>query len=601
MEDFSGKIYVGVVEDNVDPKRLGRCRVRVPFTYDVLPLENLPWASPFIEPNGKAFSVPPVGKIVNVIFDNGNLYMPYYKNSEKYNINLQDKLESISEEEYTTLIALVFDHRTRIYAEKEGLTLDYLVNKIRIDKSSINLELKNNDGRLNLGSTDADQPVVLGDHFVMDWFVEFMKILVKPTSLVGNYSAPILKPELDIHIQKFLVNPKKYVSSNVFVVDNRKVKKLERDAITSEVEHDDTKFVTPKEVVDGGSGGVNVEKSTRISKDAQTKIQDTQTATKQELVDADSSSSVTLASELDKSTLAEIKVPMRGIIKGTDLSQTSMKDLINTSKVNLSTDDLSKIKRKDLNLNVLKALGFGTLAIIGISILVIARIKAINKRTKKKRKILSSSKSSTVSNPVTDTTDVNEEEIVLQNVIELDLLETERINQLTKDITNNTVLLKELENKLLDQNYVTTVTPDTITGVENSVESLKSLETKLLDQNYVTTVTLGTIIEVEDSIEVLKTLITEQQQELNNMVSNSQANNTPLNTMGSDTTSYNQIDQYSKKRKDAPRIVSNSNFTIDKRNRTDVLNSTEAVSTKKRTTLYKNNPNYGRYYNSFNI
>ena len=246
MEDFSGKIYVGVVEDNVDPKRLGRCKVRIPYTYDVMPLEKLPWASPVIDPCGKNFDVPAIGKIVGVEFDNGNLYMPYYKHCDRYNINLQDKLESISDDEYANLVALVFDHRTRIYAEKEGLTLDFLINKIKIDKNSINLELKNNDQRLNLGSDNANQPAVLGDHFIMDWFLEFMKILAKPTSLIGNYSSPIIKTELDLHIQKFLMNPKKYVSSNVYIVDNNKVKKLERDSITSEVEHDDTSFITPK-------------------------------------------------------------------------------------------------------------------------------------------------------------------------------------------------------------------------------------------------------------------------------------------------------------------------------------------------------------------
>jgi hypothetical protein len=245
MEDFSGKIYIGIVEDNVDPKRLGRCKVRIPYTYDVLPLEKLPWASPFIEPNGKSFSVPPIGKIVNVIFDNGNLYTPYYKHCDKYNINLQDKLESLTEEEYTNLIALVFDHRTRIYAEKEGLTFDYLINKIKIDKNGINLELKNNDQRVNLGSAKASQSAVLGDHFVMDWFLDFVKILSKPTALTGNNGAPVLKVELDAHLQKFLMNPKKFVSSNVYIVDNNKVPKLERDSITSEVEHDDTSFITP--------------------------------------------------------------------------------------------------------------------------------------------------------------------------------------------------------------------------------------------------------------------------------------------------------------------------------------------------------------------
>ena len=247
MEDFSKREYIGIVEDNNDPRRLGRCKVRIPFAYDVIPLESIPWSSPYIEPAGKSFRVPPIGKVVNVIFLDGNLYMPYYKHSEKHNLNLQDKLEGISEEEYTNFIALVFDHRVRIYCEKEGLTLDYLVNKIKITKKSINLELKDNDGKINLGTAKADQAVVLGDHFIMEWFLDFMKILIKPTTLTGNMGAPILKPELDIHIQKFLTNPKKFLSSNVFIVDNNKVDKLERDSATTEVEHDDTSFVLPNQ------------------------------------------------------------------------------------------------------------------------------------------------------------------------------------------------------------------------------------------------------------------------------------------------------------------------------------------------------------------
>jgi len=245
MEDYSKKEYSGVVEDNNDPRRLGRCKIRIPYSYDVIPLEQLPWSSPYIEPNGKAFSVPPLGKVVNVIFIDGNIYMPYYKHGDKYNLNLQDKLESISDEEYTDFIAIVFDHRYRIYCETEGITLDYLVNKIKIDKSSINLELKNNDGKIHLGTASADQSAILGDHFIMEWFLDFMKILIKPTSLIGNTGTPIIKTELDLHIQKFLNNPKKFISSNVFIVDNDKVDKLERDSITSEVEHDDTNFIIP--------------------------------------------------------------------------------------------------------------------------------------------------------------------------------------------------------------------------------------------------------------------------------------------------------------------------------------------------------------------
>jgi len=454
MEIFSGRFYIGVVEDNNDPKRMGRCRIRVPYTYDVVPLEQLPWSSPYIEPNGKSFQIPAIGKLVNIAFYNGNIYTPYYVYTDRYNINLQDKLESITEDEYKNFVALLFDHRTRVYAEKEGFTIDYLVNKVTINKSSINLELKNNDSKVNLGSASADQAAVLGDHFIMDWFLEFMKILVKPTTLLGNYGAPIQKPELDAHIQKFIANPKQFISSNVFIVDNNKVDKLERDSITSEVEHDDTMFMTPGEAIDGG--GANVEKTEIISTEAQNNMTTNQTDTKTEL--KESVPSVSVSDELSKTKLTDLGINTTGIPATMDVSELTMKDMINLSETDLATFDLDTITDKNLNLKILIALGFSALAIAGLTILIINKIKVINAEVKKKNK------------------------------------------------------------------------------------------------------------EANSKITV-------------------------------DETSYNDIDKYTKKRRDTRRRVSNSGYSVDQRDRSDILNSDKAVSTKKRTILYKNNPNYGKYYN----
>jgi hypothetical protein len=75
-EDYKGKIYVGIVEDNNDPKRLGRVKVRVQSVFERIPLEHIPWAHPYTKPNGKTYELPPLGKIVNVSFENGNMYMP---------------------------------------------------------------------------------------------------------------------------------------------------------------------------------------------------------------------------------------------------------------------------------------------------------------------------------------------------------------------------------------------------------------------------------------------------------------------------------------------------------------------------------------------
>ena len=461
MADISKKVYVGVVEDNIDPKKTGRCRVRVQKLFNEIPTEHLPWCSPYIRTDGKSFELPAIGKIVNIIFDEGNIYMPYYIYADKYNINLQDKLESLSEDEYDKFVALLFDHRSRIYSEKDGLTLDYLVNRIKIDKGNINLELKNNDGQINIGTADSDQALILGDHFIMDWFHEFMRILIIPTSLVGNTGAPILKPELDAHIQKFMTNPKKFISSNVFTVDNNKVDKLERDSITSEVEHDDTSFVTPSEDSQN-TDGQNVESTTVVGEDSREKIKENQEKSIQELKDA--VPEVTMSEKLSETKLSNLDLSTIDVPEGVDLSTIDMKDMIDTSKVNLFTFDLSKILPSDLNINFLLALGFTVLAIIGLISIIIDQIKKTDKEVK-----------------------------------------NERNNRNISEVKKNTM---------------------------------------------------------------------------------STSSNTKIN----------DIDSYTKPRGNNKRIKISSPYTVDKRERTDILNSMESKTYKRKTLIYKNNPNYGNYF-----
>lgn len=73
--------YVGIVRDNNDPERLGRCKIEVWSVYDGVPTESLPWAVPefsFIGSTVGSFIVPPVGAIVNVYFNRGEIYLPVY-------------------------------------------------------------------------------------------------------------------------------------------------------------------------------------------------------------------------------------------------------------------------------------------------------------------------------------------------------------------------------------------------------------------------------------------------------------------------------------------------------------------------------------------
>ena len=78
MEFISAKknlneyMWMGVVDDNVDPKRRGRLKIRVQSLFDDLDTADIPWACPYNDIAGKAFSLPAVGKIVNVIVNVGD-------------------------------------------------------------------------------------------------------------------------------------------------------------------------------------------------------------------------------------------------------------------------------------------------------------------------------------------------------------------------------------------------------------------------------------------------------------------------------------------------------------------------------------------------
>ena len=99
--ELSRDFYVGVVEDNKDPNRKGRIKIRVQTLYHNMPVSDIPYAYPFAGLSGKEFQVPALGKLVNVLFLSDDLYSPYYIYSENYNINLQNKLNSLSDDQST--------------------------------------------------------------------------------------------------------------------------------------------------------------------------------------------------------------------------------------------------------------------------------------------------------------------------------------------------------------------------------------------------------------------------------------------------------------------------------------------------------------------
>jgi hypothetical protein len=240
--------YVGVVEDNRDPRREGRCKVRVPDIYDIIPTEDIPWASPWKDLSGEEFRVPDIGKVVTVVFDSGNVYHPEYIWSEHYNVNLDKKLKDIPEEDYVSMRALMFNHSTQIYRnDSEGLKMDHELTNINLDRhGNILLNLRDSESVVKLGSEDAEDGVMIADPF-LNWMDTFIETMVSNTALLDGKGNPIqMAPPLARILQDYRELRETFRSNHVRIPRNGEIIQQER----------------PYEVRKGDDWSSNVEENT---------------------------------------------------------------------------------------------------------------------------------------------------------------------------------------------------------------------------------------------------------------------------------------------------------------------------------------------------
>jgi LAS superfamily LD-carboxypeptidase LdcB len=231
MSELRDNLWLGVIEDNNDPKRKGRVKVRIDYMHGDIPTEDLPWSQPLQGLSGYEFSVPPLNKVVMVSFPTNNMHFSLYLACAHYNINLQNKLDTIPEEDYARFHTLYFSDRTQIYISKaEGLVLDHVYSNICIDnQGDISLSLRDNGSFVKLGSPDATQQVVLGTTY-FQWMDKFMDVWMN--AFIGNAGAPVIPtPELLQLQQEYNMMRDQFVSDHVWVVDNNEVLEQLRDAV----------------------------------------------------------------------------------------------------------------------------------------------------------------------------------------------------------------------------------------------------------------------------------------------------------------------------------------------------------------------------------
>jgi hypothetical protein len=133
--------YLGVVMDNKDPEFRGRAKIKVFGIFDELKDKDIPWAHQRFETsfglNGGSgrMSVPKLGSVVHVQFNNGNYYSPEYKAVQELSPDLIDEIKR----SYDGAHSLIYDGIERLkmfYTVEKGLVIDLKDSKIIISNDN---------------------------------------------------------------------------------------------------------------------------------------------------------------------------------------------------------------------------------------------------------------------------------------------------------------------------------------------------------------------------------------------------------------------------------------------------------------------------------
>ena len=151
FSDSLDKSWLGEVVRIDDPTKSGKIKVKVYGKFDLLSIEDIPWAFPHnLNTAGSkscscSFSVPKIGSIVAVTFDNCNIYMP------EYHVNqcISDELKEEIKDDYEGAQSLLYDTEEKLkiyYVRKKGLMIDFLETRINVKPdNSIFIDNPNGD------------------------------------------------------------------------------------------------------------------------------------------------------------------------------------------------------------------------------------------------------------------------------------------------------------------------------------------------------------------------------------------------------------------------------------------------------------------------
>jgi hypothetical protein len=157
--DYVDKDYLGIVEDPNDPRKEGRCRIRVFGIHDDLETEDLPWAYPkqkgaYFGQDGKggSISIPKKNAVVAVRFNNGNIYSPEFYSIHELAEDAKEQLQKEGEYLGTHIMLFDGDEELKIwFTIGQGLTIQLKQSRIKIEQDS-SIHIEHHDRTIGEGS-----------------------------------------------------------------------------------------------------------------------------------------------------------------------------------------------------------------------------------------------------------------------------------------------------------------------------------------------------------------------------------------------------------------------------------------------------------------
>lgn len=251
-DDLKNTQWLGRVEDTNDNLFEGRCKIRVFGKMDqridpgdtsseyILPIDALPWARPSVlsssgsDSGGGSFSIPKLGSIVRITFDNGNYYSPIYHSaiypSDELKGEIQNSYENSHVLIYDTAFGLKLDRDTItneregesikiFFTEEKGLMLDYTTS---VGPTKINIKP---DNSIEIVNANNDSIVMLNDGNIT--FTHSAKFIINS---VDN-------TEINCNDALITCNNVDITASNKAIIDSPKIE-LGRSAVESVIKGD---------------------------------------------------------------------------------------------------------------------------------------------------------------------------------------------------------------------------------------------------------------------------------------------------------------------------------------------------------------------------